>query len=321
MNIDVENFIAEKLNVAFQTVPLTGDAGTRQYFKIKSELDSKYILCAYKKDELTSFDYFLNINKMFRKHDINTPNVVHASKNLGLMILEDLGKVTLEGAFKEKLNLTFYQKAIDALIKIQNIKKHKGSIAHSYAFDIKKLNWEFNFSLKHMTSLYSLDIKCIDTVKLKKEFNSISTHLYSLPQVVTHRDYHSRNLIVKNNEVYVIDFQDARLGSPFYDLTSLIEDTYTNLPIKTKNILIQYYLSHSNISFDENFNKNYNLQALQRSFKACGSFARLKNIIKINRYLKYLAPSILNIKTYLKEFKNYPEFLKFINLCSKKEGL
>ncbi len=321
MNIGVEKFIAEKLNIAFKTTPLAGDAGTRQYFKIKSEVGDKYILCVYKKNELTSFDYFLNINKMFKDHGINTPHILHTSKNLGLMILEDLGKITLEEAFKSKANLFFYRKAINTLIKIQGIKKHEGSIAHSYAFNIEKLNWEFNFSLKHLIKLYSFNIKDIDIIKLKKEFNLISTYLFSLPQVVTHRDYHSRNLIVKNNKVYTIDFQDARLANPFYDLTSLIEDTYTNLLIKNKKVLIKYYLDHSNISFNQNFNKNYNLQALQRSFKACGSFARLKNTIKTDKYLKYLAPSILNIKIYLKELTDYPEFLKFINLCSKKETL
>ncbi len=321
MNLDTKNFITEKLNIDFKLTPLTGDAGTRQYFKIKNDMENKYILCAYKKDELTSFDYFLNVNSLLQNQGVKTPEILHTSKHLGLMILEDLGDITLEDAFKQSADLKIYQEAIDELIKIQGANEQEGSIAHSYAFTVEKFDWEFNFSLEHLTELYSLDLSSLNISSLKKEFTTISTHLYKLPQVVTHRDYHSRNLISRTDGIYVIDFQDARMGSPFYDLTSLLEDTYTGLSPEQKTTLITYYKSKSPLSFDSDFSIHYNTQALQRSIKACGSFARLKNLIGTDRYLQYIPPSLINIKRYLKELNAYPELTKFIELCAKEEGL
>ncbi|MGH1467468.1 MAG: aminoglycoside phosphotransferase family protein [Bdellovibrionales bacterium] len=321
MNLDTKNFITEKLNIDFKLTPLTGDAGTRQYFKIKNDMKNKYILCAYKKDELTSFDYFLNVNTLFTNQKIKTPEILHTSKHLGLMILEDLGDVTLEDAFKDSYDLTLYKQALNELIKIQSIPPQEGSIAHSYAFTVKKFDWEFNFSLEHLTNLYSLDLTSIDIDTLKQEFTSISSYLFNLPQVVTHRDFHSRNLINKTDGIYVIDFQDARMGNPFYDLTSLIEDTYTGLSAEQKEILTAYYKEQSSLEFDEEFSKSYSIQALQRSIKACGSFAWLKNVIGTDRYIQYIKPSLINIKRFLNDLNTYPELTKFVNLCAKEEGL
>lgn len=321
MNLETKNFIAEKLNIGFQLKPLTSDAGTRQYFTINNEMNTKYILCVYKKEELTSFDYFLNVNSLFLENYIKTPQILHTSKSLGLMILEDLGNRTLEDDFKDSLNLELYHKALNELIKIQAISPKHDSIAHSYAFTIEKFNWEFNFTLDHLTKLYNLDKISINNTALQAEFNAISKHLFNLPQIITHRDYHSRNIISKNDSVYIIDFQDARMGNPFYDLTSLIEDTYTNLNQSHKKSLLDYYQKNTTLKFESDFNYNYNLQALQRSLKACGSFARLKNLIGTDRYLTYLNPSFLNIKKYLKKLNTYPEIANLVEICSKHEGL
>lgn len=320
LNTEAQNYIKDCLKVESNLRPLTGDAGTRQYFKIENQSTDNNILCAYKKDELTSFDNFLNVGSLFSRHNIKTPLVLHTNKDQGFMILEDLGDLTLEDVFKETKDEVLYFKALDEIIKIQGLGFEDDSVAHTYAFDVEKFNWELNFAVKHLSQLYKLNTKDLNTSLLEKEFTLLSQKLFSLKQVITHRDYHSRNLIYSKGEIFIIDFQDARLGNPFYDLTSLIEDTYTDLSENLKHKLKTYYIEKSDLNFEDDFNKNYNLQALQRTFKACGSFAYLQNDIGTGRYLQYLKPSLRNLKNYFKEVKEFPQFEKFISLCQKEEG-
>lgn len=315
------DFIKSNLKLDFQLTPLTGDAGSRQYFKVDTISDQNYILCIYKQGELTSFDHFLNVGSLFSTNHIKIPKIISKNKILGMMILQDLGSQTLEDEFTKNTDINYYFKSIDELIKIQSIKKTENSTAHSYRFTVEKFNWELSFAVEHLTKLYDLSADSIDLEILTYEFNDISTYLVDLPQMVVHRDYHSRNILIKDDTPHIIDFQDARLGNSFYDLSSLIEDSYTCLKSSDKNTLISYYKKESPLRFDKNFNFNYTTQALQRSFKACGSFASLKNLQGTDRYLPYLKPSLLNIKEYLNILNRHPELLKFIESCCKKEGL
>ncbi len=320
---NVQNYIKETLTSEFKLTELTGDAGSRQYFKIDTDSKENYVLCVYKKNELTSFKNFLNVNSLFSGGGIKTPRIVSSDSNLGLMILEDLGEKTLETEYQKSADLNWYHLAIDELVKIQDLKPLPKSTAHSYQFTIEKFVWELHFAVEHLTKLYKIEADSVDLEILTYEFNDISTHLVSLPQVVTHRDYHSRNILIKDETLYIIDFQDARLGNSFYDLVSLIEDSYTNL--KEKISLIDYYKCSSTLGSklnldNEAFNFNYNTQAVQRTFKACGSFASLKNLKKMDRYLPYLGPCFKNLQIYLKDLNRHPELLKFIQACSKEEA-
>ncbi len=317
LNLKAQNFIDDCLKQKNTLLPLTGDAGTRQYFKIENQSDDKSILCVYKQSELKSFDHFLNVGSLFSRHNIHTPKVLNHNRDDGFMILEDLGEKTLEDTFKDTKDETLYFKAIDEIIKIQGLGYEEDSVAHSYAFDVEKFNWELNFALKHLTKLFGLKQESLNSNLLKKEFDLISNKLFSLKQLITHRDYHSRNLIYFNDKIYIIDFQDARLGNSFYDLVSLIEDTYVDLDSDLKKRLKEYFIKTSDLSFDDDFEKNYTLQAIQRTFKACGSFAYLKNDIGTDRYIQYLSPSLRNLKNYFKKTNDYPEFQKLISLCKE----
>ena len=98
------------------------------------------------------------------------------------------------------------------------------------AFDRDKLMWELNFFVKHFLEAYRGVVDPGGAREaLSEEWLAIADELAGEPRVLCHRDYHSRNLMLHDRRLYIIDFQDARMGPDTYDLASLLRDSYVDL--------------------------------------------------------------------------------------------
>jgi len=289
--------------------PLTGDAGNRSYSRVQFEgSNSNYILCTYPEKDSDQFDRFVNTNTLLQSLSVNTANIIDRSKNQ--MLLEDLGDISLEADFKG--GGSYYPDAIDELIKIQSCPTQGASTAQSYSFTEDKFSWEMNFAVTHFSQLLNFKVSEKSMKGLQTDISSVSSELCKTRQVLTHRDFHSRNLMVFDKKVYVIDFQDARIGPAMYDLVSLVEDSYTRLEQNFKTDLIELYCSKTDTALNDKFLHNYHLQNIQRSFKACGSFASFKNRTNNERYLQYLKPALESLRRSFDYIDSCPTLKKFI---------
>lgn len=292
---------------------LAGDAGSRQYFRIFSDNES-YILMNYSND-IESVNDFLEVQTLLEKNKINCPKLISQDKDLHYLLLEDLTDYTLEQAFRDNNYIKYYESALKQLAKFHSKAVPTKSIKDRF-FDYEKLFWEVEFAIKHLNELFDVDVS--DTL-VKDELSSLCTQLSNLSTVICHRDFHSRNLMIKNETVYFIDFQDARMGPWQYDVASLLYDSYVNLSEAEITHLLDFY--HKSITFklEPEWKSNLDLQIIQRTFKACGSFASLKNIKNKDRYLQYL-PKCFNL--LLSKTKKYPNFTNYIkNITDSDKGI
>lgn len=302
-------------------LPLAGDASSRRYYRIVRGQQSWVLMTWEAFDPETS--PFLSVQRHFEKSGVRVPSVVDLEPSLGLILLEDLGDLTLERKFWESRNpedaLLFYRMAIDEMVKIHHhaTRNKADCTAFRIQFDTEKFLWEMNYGKDNLI-LGVLSQKYSDSTsqELQKVFLSICSTLDQEPKKIAHRDYHSRNLMIKLDEMGVIDFQDARLGPLQYDLVSLLRDSYTDLSDSSCQTLIQDYLEKSRefLSADfsfEHFMRIYEVQTLQRCFKACGSFASFFHQRKDRRYLKYLTPTL---KRVFKSLNHFPEYKVFADL-------
>jgi len=248
------------------------------------------------------------------------PEVIAVSKEEGFVLLEDLGDLTLERKFWESQHqdqaLSYYKQAIDELIKIHYACTkdfNSDYFAFKIEFNTEKLLWEMNYAREHLLEKF-LNLKFSETEGelIQKKFTEVCSRLHKEPKFIAHRDYHSRNLMLKTGIVRVIDFQDARLGPVQYDLVSLLRDSYVNLNSKMASTLITYYLERrSDVgepSVDRaQFELIYELQSIQRCLKACGSFTSFFNTRQDTRYLKYLKPTLTRVRQALLVFPEYRE--------------
>ncbi|RZA14458.1 MAG: DUF1679 domain-containing protein, partial [Proteobacteria bacterium] len=165
------------------------------------------------------------------------------------------------------------------------------------SFDAARLDWELHFFQEHFLknvlgwTLSASEQKAFHTESLK-----ISEYLASNSKYFVHRDFHSRNVMVTGDKLAVIDFQDARLGPPTYDLVSICFDSYIPLLPAERRMLVEEGLDHlvkknPGLSHAE-LSKEWGPMLLQRQLKALGSFGYLTTQKNRGNYLKYVPAAL-----------------------------
>lgn len=316
----INHFINQTINASnCEVYQLAGDASARKYYRVIHN-EKTYVLMVWEPFDETTYP-FINVLQHFDKAGVHVPKIVAVQPKLGVILLEDLGDLTLERKFWEATepenSWEFYQKAIDEIIKIHTAATNDSpsdstlNVAKNIEFDTAKFMWEMNYAKTHLIEGL-LQFKMDEGLshELNKVFTDFCTKLHLLPKVICHRDYHSRNLMIKLNKVYVIDFQDARMGPIQYDLVSLLKDSYVDISDSYADKMLKYYFDNTsfvaqNKSSLDDFYRTYELQSIQRCFKACGSFASFMNARNDKRYLKYL-PNTLN--RVVKSLDCFPEY-------------
>ena len=140
-------------------------------------------------------------------------------------------------------------RAIDLLILIQTEASKvvpPDTDAARLAFDKEKLSWELAFFRRYYGNYRQLPLP--EDQGLIEECNRLAEELASYPRFLCHRDYHVRNLMVKDEEVHIIDFQDARQGPALYDLVSLLKDSIQLTPEEVE-WYIGYYVNQSKSAY------------------------------------------------------------------------
>jgi len=256
---------------------------------------------------------YLDVQRHMLDAGLPAPRTLCMDLEKGLIVLEDLGDTTLEDAVRgaaPETVFTLYRRAVDLLIDIQldgTQKMGRDCVAFSLAFDEEKLLFELDFFFENALINYrNRPPDPGDEQEIRSGFRLIARTLSSRPRVMTHRDYHSRNIMVSpGGELAIVDFQDARMGPVQYDLASLLLDSYVQLPRDVITPLYEYYLEsygrRTGTAPDrEEFDRIFNFMAAQRSIKAAGSFAYLDVVKGKDRYLRYFPPVMAAAGTALR---------------------
>ncbi len=320
----ITDFLEHSLNTrGFELIPLAGDASARRYARVVHGNET-FVLMIWEPFVEDGKYPFTSVLNHFKKHHVHVPTIKDSSPEKGLVLLEDLGDLTLERKFWESqdqaLVMPFYKQAIDELIKIHYpcTEDKTDCTAFNIEFDQEKLLWEMNYGREHLLEKFcQIKTTAVELNILTQVFTNICSKLAAEPKRICHRDYHSRNLMLKLGNMRVIDFQDARLGPIQYDLVSLLHDSYVNLNNDSINEILYYYkdqaMSHTQESFNnEHFDYIFKVQMIQRCFKACGSFASFYNTRQDTRYLKYLTGTVKRVMASLDELGEFTEFKSFI---------
>lgn len=307
----------------FEIEKLTGDASTRRYYRISFE-KKNYVVCvdAPKAIEEGVPD-FVSVQSVLEAKGIRVPRIYDLDVAKGYYLEEDLGDQTFLMSLGEcenrKEEYQWYEKAVGLLVQLHEVDltRNDGSVFAKRSFDTEKLMFEINFTVQHfIEGLMGHKRESYDHNFLINDFKKIIDQLVEGPWVFTHRDYHSRNIMVKEDELIVIDFQDARKGLPQYDLASLIEDCYYELSTDNHEKLMKLYWSsigHKIYNDDyELFMKHYHLMAIQRIYKAIGSFSYIYRLRGDIRYLRHIGRAFERLKAILFEVPEHSKLRQLL---------
>ncbi len=309
----VDGYLDRHRIVAPRVMPLTGDASDRRYFRVLPKEGEPFVLAVHS----APFDYatlpFVNTAQLFSEMPVPVPRVLGHAADLGVLALEDLGDVTLQahvGAAPAAKHAALYRQAVAFIDTFQRRGRELADakyIPYGIAFDREKLTWELDFFIKHFLEGYrGLVLAGPEREALRAACAEIVTELADEPRVLCHRDYHSRNLMWRDERLCIIDFQDARLGPDTYDLASLLRDSYVDLPGQVVDELIAYFLALQGRSAEgAEFRRRFDLMALQRNLKALGTFGYQTTTRSNPVYIQYIPRTLNYVRANL---DRYPRF-------------
>ena len=289
-------------------VPLTGDASDRRYVRVLLKGRASVVLSVHAGPISYATSTFVRVAQLFALMPLPVPRIVHHDDALGVLGLQDLGDVTLQahlGGLSAPDRGKRYREAVGLIVRLQQRGAELATPDHppySVAFDHEKLMWELEFFVRHFLLAYRGALPD-ETVRdaLRVEWTSIVAELASEPRVLCHRDYHSRNLMWHEGALYVIDFQDARMGPDTYDLVSLLRDSYVDLPDAAVDDLIDYFYAltrgaAASPAESLEFRRRFDLMALQRNLKALGTFGYQTTTRANPVYMQYVPRTLAYVR-------------------------
>lgn len=296
-----------------RVIPLTGDASDRRYFRVL-ESDKPSIVLALHGGPF-EFDTlpFVNVARLLVQAPLPIPEILDHADDLGVLALQDLGDVSLQAhlgvAVLEHRRL--YREAVGHLEVLQRRGLELASdayVPYTLAFDVEKLTWELDYFLKHFFEGYrGVVLAPAEREAIREEWGPIVEELAAEPRVLCHRDYHSRNLMLNGGRLYLIDFQDARMGPDTYDLASLLRDSYVDFTEESVSDLIAYFLALKGrgAAYDDDFQRRFDLMSLQRNLKALGTFG-YQTVVRQNPvYLQYIPRTLRYAQRNLRRYARF----------------
>jgi aminoglycoside/choline kinase family phosphotransferase len=312
----VDAYLARRKEKSARVVALTGDASDRRYYRVFPQGQDPYVLAVYG----AAFDFatlpFVNAAALFASLPVPVPRILHHAGDLGVLALEDLGDVTLQahlGSEAPARHSALYREAVGFIDVFQRRGRELSSdkyLPFKVAFDEEKLMWELDYFIRHYVEGYrAATLQPAEKTELRAEGMDIVRELAAEPRVLCHRDYHSRNLMLRDGRLFIIDFQDARMGPDTYDLVSLLRDSYVDLPWQVVDDLIAYFLALQGRTAElAEFRRRFDLMALQRNLKALGTFGYQASVKGNPVYIQYM-PRTLN---YVRD--NISRYARFARL-------
>jgi len=270
---DIKKWITSDLNIQnFKIEVASADASFRRYFRLISGANSWVIMDAPPDKE--NCEPFIHIAKLIENAGVQSPHIYSFNQQQGFMQLSDLGSTAYLDKLSNETVDSLYADAIQAIVKMQTIQ------ADLPKYDVELLQFEMSlFSDWYLQKHLNIELNAAQNKIIIDAVNLLAESALQQSVVFVHRDYHSRNLMItEENNPGVIDFQDAVNGPLTYDLVSLIKDCYIAWPRKKQLHWIDEFLKLSMLNVDrQKFIKQLDLMGVQRHMKAVGIFARLNH--------------------------------------------
>ena len=319
---DLKHRLDEFLDKAGQrpdTRELTPDASTREYFRINWNGQSA-IACVYPESFIAEEQTYLDVSRLFTANNLPVAEIYSFDERLGIIVQEDLGDTILRDVLANSdtaARETLIDESIGLIGRIQAATRSAfdtGSIASRLKFDTEKLLWELSFFREHyFGTLRKIQLGQTEEGSLQNEFYSLAQMLEERASVLCHRDFHAANLMVDpSGKLRIIDHQDARIGSPTYDLVSLLLDRVVKPPendwlASKQRLLIDQRIDLGLEPLDYHaFAYEFRLQTVQRCLKAVGTFS----FQSVNRgktyFLPFVKPMFEIVLRALSELEQFP---------------
>jgi aminoglycoside/choline kinase family phosphotransferase len=292
--------------------PIQKGGSDRKFYRIRCSAAQTLILVKYNL-ELEENQHYVTIANFLRKHGIRVPEIYFHDPAEGLIWIEDLGERDLYNYRQESwlVRRAFYESALDQIATLHalpesicvEMKEHLPA-----EFNAELYLWEQNYFFKNCLGRYfKVDNTRRAALAALPALKEIADLLASSPRVLVHRDFQSQNIIIRNGQPYLIDFQGMRPGLAEYDLASLLYDPYVDLAETERTELIAYYRGRqleNGITIDGDFDFKLRLCAMQRLMQALGAYGFLGLVKGHKHFLQYVPAAMKSLRPVVAKIEN-----------------
>jgi aminoglycoside/choline kinase family phosphotransferase len=298
--------------------PIQKGGSDRKFYRIQCAPEQALILVKYNLEREENRQY-VTIANFLTEHRVRVPEIYFHDPDEGLIWLEDLGERDLYSYRAESwlVRRAFYESALDQIATLHGLpesvcvemKQHLPA-----EFNSELYRWEQNYFFENCLGRYfKIDKAKLAPLAALPVLSEIAEQLASFPRVLVHRDFQSQNIIIRNGQAYLIDFQGMRPGLAEYDLASLLYDPYIDFPENERTELVAYYRARqleNGVVINGDFELKLRLCAMQRLMQALGAYGFLGLVKGHKHFLKHVAAAMRSLQRTVAEIDGLTELEK-----------
>ena len=303
---DMINFGREALglseSVSIGLSPFEGRGSDRTFFRLKWNRKGSAILIHYDPKRVEN-TYYTDIAVFLRDIDVPAPRLIRHDLTCCFIVMEDLGDTDLWSLRKTpwETRRALYQKTLTIVHRLHSFPEKdfpSARVRLMEGFGPDLYRWERNYFSDHFVrDVCGIELEPSFERGLEVELSSLAERLAGTMRCLVHRDLQSQNVMIRDGEPFLIDFQGMRFGSPFYDLGSLLCDPYVNLSGSERDELLSFYYGLSKWNLDRAFFQNTFWEAsAQRLMQALGAYGFFGLKKGLKTFLEHIPAGLRNLQ-------------------------
>ena len=292
-----------------EITPIEHGGSDRKFYRVRCSPEQTIILVKYG-FEREENRHYVQIAEFLAEHGIRVPRIYFHDAAEGLIWSEDLGKADLWSYREESwlVRRAFYESALDEIVKLHCLSEEACRAIEQnlpVAFDTALYRWEQNYFFKNcLGGHFGVDEKELTELTTLPALHEMAERLGNRPRLMVHRDFQSQNIIIRNAQAHLIDFQGMRPGLAEYDLASLLFDPYVTLSHSERDELLTTYEEKreaARLPVSSQFREIFRLCGIQRLMQALG-FYGFAAVVKDNKaFLKHIPAAMTSLRSLVGE--------------------
>lgn len=318
-------FAARTLGLAhtddIKLTPLSGRGSDRAFYRLTWGPTHSAILIKYD-PKRTENAFYGDIATFLRNINVPAPVLICHDSDQCLMIMEDLGNNDL-WALRNKpweIRQKLYRKTLAVIHKlhsfpVEDFPSAEVKLMEPFGPELYKWEQEY-FRDNFVIEFCKIKLEPAFSQQLNKELQSPAERIHAASQSLVHRDFQSQNVMVRDGEPYLIDFQGMRFGNPFYDLGSLLCDPYVHFSDEELDELLTFYyqLTERGMGWEE-FQQDFWQASTQRLMQVLGAYGFLGLKKGLPAFLNHIPAGLANLQRAASRVPSLPYLRKLLEQC------
>ena len=308
-------------DVPYELLDLEGRGSDRAYYRFRWNSGDSAILVHYQTSRIEN-TYYADIARFLQANGIPVPPIYRHDPARCFILMKDLGDTDLWSLRNQSWDLRrrLYEKTLQIVHRLHSHPETlfpSGEVRLMEAFGPSLYRWEREYFRENfIRTLCSIELEPQFSRRLEAELEGLAARLVMDRRCLVHRDLQSQNVMIYQDEPFLIDFQGMRFGSRFYDLGSLLCDPYVNLSKEERGQLLIFYYGRSEPDRDwSEFQNAFWEASAQRLMQALGAYGFLGISRGLKNYLTHVPAAIRNLQAAAGNAGSLPMLLELTGMC------